>query len=201
MVLPVLVVILTSLADLTNAVLTWWQLAQAADAVGRIATSLAVTDSNANVLTQDQARIASTAALPLLPSLRGGASAHIGVALTAVVFAPTVAGCVQNCVYVAHVAWSASLQGGLAARPCGRLSPAADSAGPTPTTLAASAFGDSSLLVIDVAAELTPLVTNLFGPVLRLASAGLMAPRNGGAGDWVRITGPTAASVRCPGYV
>ena len=210
-VLPVLVVILTALADLTNATLTWWRLAQAADAVGRIATSLAAGDSNANVLTQEQARVASTAALSLLPELRApelrapelraAASPRAGVVLSAVVFAPVAAGCTQNCAYVARVAWSASLQGGLPARPCGTLSPAADGARPQPTTLPASAYGATSVLVVDVAAETTPLVTTLLGSAVRMAVAGLMAARTGGPGDWIRLTGPTAAGLRCPGYV
>jgi Flp pilus assembly protein TadG len=199
-VLPVLIVILTSLADLTNVLLTWWRAAQAADAIGRIATSLAVTATNANVLTQAQAATAGTAALPLLPTLHGDGSAGAGVVLTSVVFTLTAPGCVQACAYVAHVAWSASLLGGLPARPCGTLAAAADTAPPSPTTLPASAFTATSLLLVDVATQVTPAVSTLLGPVVPIAVAALMAARNGGPRDWISITGPTAARLRCPGY-
>lgn len=200
LVVPVLVLVLSSLPDLTNAILTWWQVAQAADAIGRIATRLAVTDGPSNLLTQDQARRASTAALPLLPGWPAANSSHEGVVLTAIVFAPTVPGCTQACTYVANVAWSATLQGGLPPRPCGRMLPAPDIAVASMTTLPASAFGATSLLVVDVAAQFKPLISTLLGPALDVAVAGLMAARNGGPGDWIRISGPTAAGLRCPGY-
>ncbi len=197
---PVLVVIVLSLHDVTNAVITWWNLAAAAGAIDRIATSYAATPTNTNSLTLAQATTASTAIFAVMPALLTAPAARYGVTVSSVVMTPTVPGCAANCTYIANTAWSAVLQGSATARPCGRLAPATDAAKASPETLPVDAFSPAPLLVVDVTYDFAPLFTGVFGPGLRFMESAYLAPRTGTDAAWVRLTGAGAARAICPGY-
>jgi Flp pilus assembly protein TadG len=198
---PVLVVIALSLYDVTNAVITWWQLSSAADAIARIATSFAAQPDNTNVITTTQARTASTAVYAAVPALTTAPASRYGVVISSIVMTPTVLGCTNNCSYVAHTAWSAVLQGVATARPCGTLAPAAaDGQPPSTGALPPDAFTAAPLVVVDVTYNLTPVFNTLFGAGLHLMETAYMATRTGSDSAWVRLTGPAAAQAECPGY-
>ncbi|MBV8457583.1 MAG: pilus assembly protein [Acetobacteraceae bacterium] len=201
--LPVLVVITLSLTDVTNAVITWWRLSAAANAIARIGTSYAATESNTNSLSTSQATTASTAIFAVIPGLTTAPLSQYGVTLSSVVMTPTVAGCTSNCTYTANTAWSVVVQGTAgAARPCGPppLGVAANDASASINTLPPDAFSSSPLLVVDVTYEFIPLFTNLFGVKVQWMETAYMAPRTGTDADWIQLTGAQAAQAQCPGY-
>lgn len=198
---PALVAIALSLYDVTNAAITWWQLASAAQAIDLIATSLAATPTLTNVLTASDAVTASTAIYAVRPSLiPATATQQFGVTLTSVVLVPTPSGCTSGCSYRADVAWSASLQGNAPARPCGTLAAAPDGAPASPTTLPVDAFSPSPILIADVMYQFTPLLTTPFGGTFTMREAAYLAPRTGANAAWVRYSGANWAHVQCPGY-
>ncbi len=197
---PVLIVIAMSLFDVTNAIIAWWQLAAAADAIGRIATTYAATQNNSNSLTTAQAATASTAVFAVMPALSTAPLSRYGVTLSSIVMAATSSNCTSGCTYVANTAWSVALQGIAAARPCGTLVAVADGAPPSVSTLPVDAFTAAPVLAVDVTYDFTPLFTSLFGSGLRFMETAYMPARTGGNGDWVHLTGPTAAHAQCPGY-
>jgi Flp pilus assembly protein TadG len=199
--LPVLVVITLSLTDVTNAVITWWRLSAAANAIARIGTSYAATESNTNSLSTSQATTASTAIFAVIPGLTTAPLSQYGVTLSSVVMTPTVAGCTSNCTYTANTAWSVVAQGTAGtARSCGTLGAAANDASATISTLPPDAFSSSPLLVVDVTYDFIPLFTNLFGVKLKWMETAYMAPRTGTDADWIQLTGAQAAQAQCPGY-
>ena len=198
---PALVTIALSIYDVTAAVVAWWQLSAAAQAIDLIATSLAVTPSLTNVLAATDAATASTAIYAVRPSLRTTPVQQFAVTLTSVVLTPTPSGCTSACSYTANVAWSVTLQGNAPARPCGTLAVAPDSAPPSPTTLPADAFGPSPILIADVIYQFTPLLTTPFGAGFTMREAAYLAPRTGADSAWVHYSGPLAPQVQCPGYV
>lgn len=197
---PVLIVIAVSLTDVTNAVITWWQLSSAAGAIARIATTYAATENNTNSLSTTQAATAGTALFGVIPKLISAPATQYGVTLSSVVMTPTVAGCTSNCTYVANTAWSAVVQGSSSKRPCGTLTPVPDSQPAAIGTLAVDAFSPAPVLVVDVTYDFTPIFTNLFGAGLRFMESAYMAPRTGKDADWTRITGPNFSQAQCPGY-
>ncbi len=197
---PVLVVIAMSLYDVTNAVISWWQLSAAADAIARMATGMAATTTNTNSLTRTQASTVSTAVFAVMPTLSSAPASTYGVAISSVVMTPTVAGCTSDCTYNANVAWSVGLQGNAARRPCGQLNQAPDTQPASITTLPVDAFTSAPVVVVDVTYDFTPLFTTLFGAGLRFMESAYMSPRTGTDAAWVRLTGPQAAQAQCPGY-
>lgn len=199
--LPVLIVITLSLTDVTNAVITWWRLSIAANAIARIATNYAATESNTNSLSIDQATTASTAIIAVIPALTTASLSQYGVRLSSVVMTPTVAGCTSNCTYNANTAWRILLQGTAGtARPCGTLGAAANDASASVNTLPPNAFSSSPLLVVDVTYNFIPLFTNLFGVQVKWTETAYMAPRTGTDADWIQLIGAQAAQAQCPGY-
>lgn len=197
---PVLIVVALSLLDITNAITSWWQLAAAADAIGRIATTYAATENNSNSLSTTQAVTASTAVFAVVPALASAPLSRYGVTLSSIVMAPTSSSCSGDCTYVANTAWSLVLQGTGAARPCGTLAVVPDGQPSSPSTLAADAYTASPVLVVDVSYEFAPLFTTIFGTGLRFTETAYMPARTGGNADWVHLTGPNAAHAQCPGY-
>lgn len=197
---PVLIVVGLSLLDVTNAVTTWWRLAAAADAIGRIATTYAATDNNSNSLSTSQAATASTAVFAVIPSLATAPLSRFGVTLSSIVMTPTSKSCSGNCTYVANTAWSLVLQGTGAARPCGTLAAVPDTQPPSPGTLPVDSFTAAPMLVVDVVYTFTPLFSTLFGAGPRFVEAAYLPARTGGNANWVRLTGANAASAQCPGY-
>lgn len=197
---PVLIVIAVSLTDVTNAVITWWQLSSAAGAIARIATTYAATLNNTNILSTTQATTASTALFGVIPRLISAPATQYGVTLSSIVMTPTVPSCTSHCTYVANVAWTAVLQGSSSKRPCGTLASVPDGTPSDKRTLAADAFSAAPVLVVDVTYDFTPIFTNLFGAGASFMETAYMAARAGKDADWTRITGPNFAQAQCPGY-
>ena len=192
--------IVLSLTDVTNAVVTWWRLSAGAGAIAHIATTFAATPTNTNVLTLKQATTASTAVYALVPALTAAPASTYGVVISSVVMTPTVPGCTASCTYVANTAWSTALQGTATTRPCGQLGAVPDGQRSTLTTLPLDAFTSAPLLVVDILYDFTPLFTNLFGGGLQFIETAYLAPRTGDDSAWTRLTGPNAAAAQCPGY-
>ena len=197
---PVLIVIAMSLTDVTNAVIAWWQLSSAADAIARIATTYAATNNNSNSITTTQAATASTAVFAVVPGLSSAPLSRYGVTISSIVMTATPSNCTSGCTYVANTAWSVALQGSGAKRPCGVLGGVADGQPSSISTLPADTFTAAPVLVVDVTYDFTPLFTNLFGAGLRFMETAYMAARTGEDTDWIRLTGPNAAQAQCPGY-
>ena len=197
---PVLIAVALSLYDATSAIIAWWRVTAAARAIDLIATDLAATPSLTNVLSSRNATVAGTAIYAVIPTLLTAPGPPFGVILTSVVFTPTPAGCSAGCGYTANVAWSATVQGSVPARPCGALSVAPDGSRPSLNTLPADAFSPAPILIADVVYQFTPLLTTLFAAPFTLREAAYLPPRTGSNTGWVRYSGPLAAQVQCPGY-
>jgi Flp pilus assembly protein TadG len=198
--LPALVTIMLSVYDITNAVMVWWQLSAASAAIARIATTFAAQTTGTNSLTTAQATTAATAIFAVMPNLSAGPPSVYGVTITSVVMTPTVPGCTANCSYIAHVAWSLVAEASGTRRACGTLTAVPDGSPYTSSTLRASAFSSSPLLVVDVSYAFTPLFNTLFGTGMHLMESAYMATRTGGDADWTQLTGAQAAQAQCPGY-
>ena len=205
LVAPVMIVVALSLYDVTNAVITWWQLSAAAAAIARIATTDAATTSNTNSLSTDQAATASTAIFAVVASLATAPASRYSVTISSVVMTPTVSGCTADCTYVGNTAWSVGPQGSGATRACGPLGSVSNSAPSSFTTLPIDAFTASPVLVVDVTYDFIPLFVKPLFQTVWPASAlfmqtAYMATRTGTNADWVRLTGPNAAKSQCPEY-
>jgi Flp pilus assembly protein TadG len=211
---PVAVVILMMFYDVTMIVIRRWQVVTAADAIARIATTMAATPSGTNSLADTQATTASTAIFGAMPFLLKQSAASYGVAMTSVVMSPTQAGCTSNCTYTGNVAWSLVFLQGTAVtkRPCGTQGRIADGQAPISTALPADAFTSAPILVVDVAYNYVPLITTpftlfgipvWFGSSVRLSEAVYVGTRTGNDAAWVRLTGNSSAATaaHCPGYV
>lgn len=126
---PVLLVMLMSMYDISNAWLSWRRLTASSQAIGQIATLLAVNADGTNSLTPIQAWRASTAAYASMPALLAQ-NAQYGVTLSQVLFvSPAIC---HGALCAAYVGWSKGVLGGAAPRPCGYLTPVADDAPPGP---------------------------------------------------------------------
>jgi Flp pilus assembly protein TadG len=203
LVAPVLVILLVGARDLSVGIATWWHVTQAAKAIGQIATATAANTDQTNSLTATEAYAAATAVFPLLPQLVSTAAKDFGVVLSAVVFTPTAAvvtPCTGACLYAAAVAWSHVPLGGAAARPCGALTQAADTAAPSPTTLPASAFSAAPLLVVDLSVTFRPIFTSLLAAAIPLTRTVYLPLRTGPDSAWVRYVDTGSAQPMCPGF-
>lgn len=202
---PVAIVVLLMFYDVTTIVIRRWQVTTAADAIARIATTMAATPSGTNTLVDTQAGTASTAIFGAMPFMLKQPATNYGVAMTSIVMTPTQAGCTSNCAYVANVAWSRVFQGtgtAVVRRPCGTQAKMADGQPPSATALPADAFTASPILVVDVAYNYVPLITSLFGSSVRLSEAVYVGTRTGSDSAWVHLTETQTgiATAKCPGY-
>jgi hypothetical protein len=121
--------------------------------------------------------------------------------VSSIAFAPSVAGCTQDCTYVANLAWRAPANQGSVMghmhRGCGRLTPAPDGAEPTGATLPAAIFGPGSLVVVDYKYEFKPLFGSSFVPSIVLFRQGYASPRY--MSPFLKLPRGHNA-VYCPGY-
>ncbi|GEP06399.1 TadE/TadG family type IV pilus assembly protein [Methylobacterium oxalidis] len=117
------------------------------------------------------------------------------ITITSVKFSQTSASCTGNCSYTAKVAWSY----GLRQRPCNvALTPASDTAEPTPGTLPANVFGPGSVIVVEAAYVFTPILANALIGTRVIARTSYLAPRYVPAIAFDPGMGSTATTV-CPG--
>ena len=200
LVLPVAVIILLAFYDLTLVIISKWQVITAADAIARIATTMAATSSGTNTLSDTQVQKASTAIFGAMPFLAKLPPSRYGVAISSVVMSPTQPGCTSNCTYSANVAWSMAPQGTASKRPCGTLNNMPDGQSPSSIALPIDAFTSAPVLVVDVSYSYVPLITTLLGAGLRLSEAVYIGTRTGNDSAWIHLTGTGAAAAQCPGY-
>ena len=198
LVLPVLMLVLAGLVDLSMAVIMQRRVTVAAEDVGLVASTMAVQASSLNAITGQQAWQATTTPFALFPDWRAANATGFAITLSAVDFVATPSGCTTRCTgYTANTRWSvANPRGQLVLRPCGTLAAVPNGTGPSMTTLPAGVFGPSSVLVADVSAVFVPLFSSVFtGPVTILRSA-YIPPR---VNSTVSLTGSyPGRSIVCP---
>ncbi len=115
----------------------------------------------------------------------------IYVSMSSVSFSPTVAGCTSNCTYNAKLMWTTG------SRPCStNLTPAADTATPSLTTLPMDAYGPGSMIVVDVVYFYRPIVaTNLLG-IKTISRSTYLQPRYVSS---VKYAAGGSMGTACPG--
>jgi Flp pilus assembly protein TadG len=121
----------------------------------------------------------------------------ISISMASVLFTPNPPTCTSNCTYTANVVWNS----GSNKRACGvPLTPVADSAGPSNTTLPIDVFGPGSRIVVDVAFNYTPLFgLGIFGAIPIKHSA-YLAPRYVPLIKYTVTSGDDGIGTECPGY-
>ena len=170
--LPLLLLCLAGVTDLSMAVITGRRLTVAAQDVATIASTMAVQAGSLGSLTGEQAWQATTAPFALFPSWLAPQPGPFAITLSGVNF--TAAGRGFN----AATQWSvANPTGGIALRPCGSLGPVPDDSTITLTTLPASVFGPTSLLVADVSTVFTPLFSGIFLGDIPMSRSAFISPR------------------------
>jgi Flp pilus assembly protein TadG len=202
---PVLVLMAFGSYDIVQGFITYTRVNYAAQAIGQIATSMAVAGTNLNQLNDTQALAATSAVYALLPALNSANPPAFSVVLSSIAMTPTVSGCTSNCTYTAHVAWSSVFQGSGTARPCDTtqgvsvITSVPDTASPSPTTLPVDAYSSSPLLVADVTYTFQPVFLIAIQTSITMTSSAYFSPRTGGPANWVQFTDTTPA-IQCPGY-
>ena len=201
---PVLVLAAGGLVDLTDAFLTWQRVTQAAQAISQIATSIAATAADTNVLTNADVVRASSAAYPYLPALDTPSPPRFGVTVTSLLF--TAKGDPKTCgadCWTPHVTWSGRFQGTAGAVwACSPTSVTlvADDFTPAPNTLPADAVTAQPLLLVTVTYGWRPTFAGLVLAEFTMTRAAYLAPRTGKTTDWIRYDEPADTTVRCPEY-
>jgi Flp pilus assembly protein TadG len=177
---PVLLALFLGTIDLSGALLTARRMEIAAGSVAEIGTTGAAQTQALNVLTDVQAWQATTAAFALFPGW-------------------TPAGCTQNCKYNAAIVWSVANElGAKQLRACGPLTSVPDAEATSYTTLPASNFGPTSLLVADISYTFQPIFFGfLIGNIPMMQSA-YVSPRIGN-GIQLLAAGGKGVNVSCPG--
>ena len=158
---PFLIALLFGSFELTRYINTSRQITNLADSVAQL-----FAQNTSGTINDTDLHFAIDSTMVTFPNVLGDAHKQgiywwqdIYVAMSSVSFSPTVANCTSNCVYNAKVMWTT---GG---RPCStNLTPAPDTATPSPTTLPTDAFGPGSMIVVDVVYNYKPIVaTSLLG--------------------------------------
>ena len=207
MLAPLLISIIAGLYDLTTAYIAWERLNLCVQSVDQIATSQAARATATNTLTFAQATTAASSIYAYLPDTLTAAAPPFGVTISSVVMTPTVAGCITNCTYSAHVAWSGIYQGTAGSRrPCdvaagsSVIIQAADTAAPTPTTLPSDVYSSAPLLVADITYTFKPLFYNFIGSFTMRQSA-YFASRTALTSNWIQYvySAPDSTTI-CAGY-
>ena len=201
---PVMIATFTGLYDLTTGFLAWQRVNMAALAIDQIATAMAATPQNTNVLDLADVTTASSAIYAYLPDTLTAATSSFGVVITSVVMTPTPTGCTTACTYTANVAWSGAYQGAAGTRrACGTLTSVPDASNITPTTLATDAFSPEPVLVVDVTYTFHPLFFNYVKSNIVMTRTAYFSPRTGLVSDWFQyyfIAGLSDPTTLCTGY-
>jgi Flp pilus assembly protein TadG len=196
---PVLLTLLLGTIDLSDALLTARRMEIAAGSVAEIGTTGAAQTAAPNVLTDVQAWQATTAAFALFPYWdTKSVSPSFAVTLSGVSFTAIPAGCTQNCTYTAKVMWSVANELGTPTlRACGPLTSVPNGNPTSYSTLPASNFGPTSLLVADVSYTFQPAFFGfLIGNIPMMQSA-YVSPRVNN-GITLQAAGGAGVNVNCP---
>ena len=209
LVAPLMVVSCAGLYDLTTGFLAWQRLNLATLAIAQIATAMAAGSTVTNTLSLAQAQTASSAIYAYLPDTLSAAPSSFSVTLSSVVMLPAVPGCVSNCTYTAHVAWTGVYQGTPSPsleRPCdasggSALNSVPDTASPSPGTLPADVYSVAPLLVVDVTYTFRPLFLTMFSGDVLMRRPVYFPARAGLTESWIQYSpGASDPTVQCPGY-
>ena len=158
---PFLIALLFGSYELTRYINTTRQITNLSDSVAQL-----FAQNTTGTINDTDLHFAIDSTMVTFPNVLGDAHKQgiywwqdIYVSMSSVLFSPTVAGCTSNCTYNAKVMWTTG------SRPCStNLTPVADTAPPSLTTLPTDAFGAGSMIVVDVVYFYKPIVaTNLLG--------------------------------------
>jgi Flp pilus assembly protein TadG len=197
---PVLLTLFLGTIDLSGALLAARRMEIAAGSVAEIGTTGAAQTQALNVLTDVQAWQATTAAFALFPGwTEKAANGTFAITLSGVAFTATPSGCTQNCKYTAAIVWSVANElGAKQLRACGPLASAPDADATSYTTLPASNFGPTSLLVADISYTFQPIFFGfLIGNIPMMQSA-YVSPRIDN-GIQLLAAGGKGVNESCPG--
>jgi Flp pilus assembly protein TadG len=171
--LPVLGLMLLGFIELDRYAWATRQLEMTANAIAQMISQSSKVQPADMKYAQDSVMVLFPRVLQDSARLGQNWSDNVKVAMSAVNFTPTVAGCVSACTYEAKVAWS----GGSSRRPCATLSPAPNNTTPSPTTLPTDAFGPNAVIVVDLTYAYRPLFApKIFGP-LTVTRSSYLQPR------------------------
>lgn len=173
--LPVLGLMLLGFVELDRYAWAVRQLDNTASAIAQMLTQ------SANPVQPVDVKFAQDSVMVLFPrvlqdSARAGHkwSDDISVSMSSVAFDKVDPACLVNCVYQAKVGWSA----GATRRPCNTpLTPVANNAAPSPTTLPADAFGPNSVIVVDLSYSYRPLFAQKIFGGLTIKRSSYLQPR------------------------
>jgi Flp pilus assembly protein TadG len=212
---PVMGIFLMGLVDIADAIITLHRLNSIAQQTGLMATQMAIQLNQQTSLTAVQLDQASSVIYAVMPSLVNQSiynpstqiAPPFAVVVSDIVFTPTSASCTQspnnNC-YTANMAWSVPLQYGMQlSRGCGPVSQSTATASETispitnlPTSIptAGVSVGLSSVLVVDVVYNFTPIFAKFVGPITMRQTA--YFNQRSYVAPYIQYTGVT-----CSGYV
>lgn len=192
--MPFLIALLFGSFELTRYINTSRQITNLADSVAQL-----FAQNTSGSITDTDLHFAIDSTMVTFPNVLGDAHKRglfwyqdIYVAMSSVLFSPTVAGCTSNCTYNAKLMWTTG------SRPCStNLTPAADTAAPSLTTLPMDAFGPGSMIVVDIVYNYRPIVaTNLLG-VKTITRSTYLQPRYVTSVKYVTSGGGMGTA--CPG--
>ncbi len=191
-VVPVILILLCGVVDLSRAILLTRRLTVAAAATATIASTMAVQASSLNSLTGPQAWQASTVPFAYFPEWLS--QPHLGsfaITLSAVNFSQAAGG------YTAHVAWSVvNPAGQTLLRPCGTLGLVAANSPASLSTLPVDSAGATSLIVADLSGMFVPVFTSVFLGPFAVQRSAYVSPR---INNGVALVGSfPGQSVTCP---
>lgn len=221
---PVMGIFLMGLVDIADAIITLHRLNSIVQQTGLMATQMAILPNQQTTLTATQLDQASSVIYAVIPTLvnqqvynpNGPVNQTpppFAVVVSDIVFTPATGNCTPgqnaNC-YTASMAWSVPLQYG---RPLNRACGTVNQTTPTgseaistqtqlPTTIPTAGVtqGLSSVLVVDVLYQFTPIFAKFVGPITMRQTA--YFNQRSYVAPYIHYTaGSSTAGVICTGYV
>lgn len=121
----------------------------------------------------------------------------ISISMASVLFTPNPSTCTSNCTYTANVVWNS----GSNKRACGvPLTPVADTAAPSNTTLPMDVFKSGSLIVVDIAFNYTPIFGLGIFKAIPIRRSAYLPPRYVQLIKYAVKSGDDGIGTECPGY-
>jgi Flp pilus assembly protein TadG len=221
---PVMGIFLMGLVDIADAIITLHRLNSIVQQTGLMATQMAILPNQQTTLTATQLDQASSVIYAVIPSLVNQpvynpdapgtqAAPPFAVVVSDIVFTPVTGSCTPNentnC-YTASMAWSVPLQYGMQLnRACGTVDQTTALASeaistktklPTSIPTAGVSQGLSSVLVVDVIYQFTPIFAKFVGP-LTMRQTAYFNQRSYVAPYIHYIAGSSPGGIICTGYV
>jgi Flp pilus assembly protein TadG len=187
----VLLLLLLGSIDVSNAILVTRRLEAVATAVADMASTGSAQEQALNIITDQQASEATTAAFAYFPNwarqtIQGGFS----VTLSGITFNKSPSGCTSNCVYTPTVVWSVGNPLGVSQlRPCGTVAVVPDISASTLNSIPVDDVGATSLFVADVQYTFTPLFAGFLFGSIPLTQQAVVSPRIGNGTTLLRAGG------------